>query len=100
MTLKAVVFDIGQTLTYYPIPLNRSKLYRPSFKSVEEKLGLTFTDEDYIHFGEVLTKYNTRINPGEKEYSSDVLFVGDEIKDYGQALEIKDLMESLKILYK
>ncbi len=40
MTLKAVVFDIGQTLTYYPIPLNRSKLYRPSFKSVEEKLGL------------------------------------------------------------
>ncbi len=53
MTLKAVVFDIGQTLTYYPIPLNRSKLYRPSFKSVEEKLGLTFTDEDYIHFGEV-----------------------------------------------
>ncbi len=72
--LKAIVFDIGQTLTYYPIPLNWSKLYRPAFESVAEKLSLTFTEEEYTHFGEVLTKYNTRINPREKEYSSDTIF--------------------------
>lgn len=73
--MKAVVFDIGQTLTYYPIPLNWSKLYRPAFESVAEKLGIHFTEEEYAHFGEVLTKYNTRINPREKEYSSDTIFM-------------------------
>ena len=72
--MKAIVFDIGQTLTYYPIPLNWSKLYRPAFESVAEKLALKFTEEEYVHFGEVLTKYNTRINPREKEYSSDTIF--------------------------
>ena len=72
--IKAFVFDIGQTLTYYPIPLNWSKLYRPAFGSVAENLGIHFTEEEYTHFGEVLTKYNTRINPREKEYSSDTIF--------------------------
>ncbi|MCR4768296.1 MAG: HAD hydrolase-like protein [Saccharofermentans sp.] len=72
--MKAIVFDIGQTLTYYPIPLNWSKLYRPAFGSVAENLGIHFTEEEYTHFGEVLTKYNTRINPREKEYSSDTIF--------------------------
>lgn len=73
--MKAVVFDIGQTLTYYPIPLNWSKLYRPAFGRVSEKLGIHFTEDEYTHFGEVLTKYNTRINPREKEYSSDTIFM-------------------------
>ena len=72
--MKAIVFDIGQTLTYYPVPLNWSKLYRPAFGSVAEKLGIQFTEEEYTHFGEVLTKYNTRINPRNKEYSSDTIF--------------------------
>ena len=72
--MKAIVFDIGQTLTYYPVPLNWSKLYRPAFGSVAEKLGIQFTEEEYTHFGEVLTKYNTRINPRDKEYSSDPIF--------------------------
>ena len=72
--MKAIVFDIGQTLTYYPLLLNWSKLYRPAFGSVAEKLGIQFTEEEYTHFGEVLTKYNTRINPRDKEYSSDTIF--------------------------
>ena len=72
--MKAIVFDIGQTLTYYPVPLNWSKLYRPAFGSVAEKLGIQFTEEEYTHFGEVLTKYNTRINPRDMEYSSDTIF--------------------------
>ena len=72
--MKAIVFDIGQTLTYYPVPRNWSKLYRPAFGSVAEKLGIQFTEEEYTHFGEVLTKYNTMINPRDKEYSSDTIF--------------------------
>ena len=34
MSIKAVVFDIGQTLVYYPFPLNWSALYRPAFEHV------------------------------------------------------------------
>ena len=72
--IKAVVFDIGQTLAYYPVPLNWSELYRPAFEGVAEKLGLQISEEEYLHIGNTLTKYNTRINPRETEVSSDVIF--------------------------
>ena len=42
MKIKAVIFDIGQTLVYYPIPLNWSKLYRPAFESIAEKRKFLF----------------------------------------------------------
>ena len=72
--IKAVVFDIGQTLTYYPFPLNWSKLYRPAFETVSKNLGIAISDEEYDHIGNVLSRYNTRINPREIEVSSDVIF--------------------------
>ena len=56
--IKAIVFDIGQTLTYYSIPLNWSKLYRPAFEVVSNKLGFDISEEEYSHIGKVLTKYN------------------------------------------
>ena len=90
--VKAIVFDIGQTLTFYPIPLNWSKLCRPAFKSVAEKLNLKISEDEYIHFGEVLTKYNARIVPREKEYSSDTIF--KEILD-GTNID-PSLMEDIK----
>ena len=37
--VKAIVFDIGQTLVEYKMPLNWSKLYRPAFESVADKCG-------------------------------------------------------------
>lgn len=72
--IRAIVFDIGQTLTFYPIPLNWSKLYRPAFETVSEKLGIAISEEEYEHIGKVLTRYNTRINPRETEASSDEIF--------------------------
>lgn len=72
--IKAIVFDIGQTLTYYPIPLNWSKLYRPAFETVSKNLNFKISEEEYVHIGNVLTKYNTRINPRENEVSSDEIF--------------------------
>ena len=74
MRIKAVVFDIGQTLVHYPIPLNWSALYRPAFEHIEQKLGLSLSEEAYEHIGKTLAKYNTRINPREKEVSSDLIF--------------------------
>ncbi|SDJ09027.1 putative hydrolase of the HAD superfamily [Lachnospiraceae bacterium G41] len=72
--IKAIVFDIGQTLTYYPIPLNWSKLYRPAFEAVSNKLGFDISEEEYSHIGNVLIKYNARINPRDVEVSSDEVF--------------------------
>lgn len=72
--IKAIVFDIGQTLTYYPIPLNWSKLYRPAFETVSNKLGISISEEEYEHIGKVLTRYNARITPREVEVSSDEIF--------------------------
>ena len=47
MKIKGIVFDIGQTLVYYPIPLNWSALYRPVFESIAQKYGLNITEEEY-----------------------------------------------------
>lgn len=74
MKIKAVVFDIGQTLVYYPIPLNWSALYRPAFESIAEKYKLNIMENEYTHISETLTKYNTRINPREIEVSSNKIF--------------------------
>lgn len=71
---KAVIFDIGQTLVKYKNPLNWSKLYRPAFQYVADQCGYHFSEEQYLHAGNVLTKYNTRINPREQEVSADQIF--------------------------
>lgn len=72
--IKAVVFDIGQTLVAYKTPLNWSKLYRPVFESVADKCGYSFNENHYQHAAAVLARYNTRINPREKEVSSNQIF--------------------------
>lgn len=74
MKIKGIIFDIGQTLAYYPVPLNWSALYRPAFESIAEKNGLQITEQEYRYIGEVLAKYNTRIHPREREVPSDIIF--------------------------
>ena len=86
--LKAIVFDIGQTLVNYNKPLNWSELYRPAFESISEKCGYTFSDSHYQHAGQVLTKYNTRINPRDYEVTSDQIF--NEILN-GMDIPTKDI---------
>ena len=76
--MKAIVFDIGQTLTYYPVPLNWSKLYRPAFGNVAES-------KDMICAHNAGTKAVLINRTGEK-------------KDFGQDIEIKDLRELISCL--
>ncbi len=85
MTIKGLVFDIGQTLAYYPIPLNWSALYRPVFERIADLFDLRISEEEYSHIAKTLAKYNTRINPREKEVTSDTIF--------------KELLEGTKIPY-
>lgn len=85
---KAVIFDIGRTLVRYKTPLNWSKLYRPAFQYVADQCGFHFSEDQYRHIGDVLNKYNTRINPRIQEASSTQIFT--EIAD-GAGLSQKDI---------
>lgn len=89
---KAVVFDIGQTLVDYKMPMNWSKLYRPAFEFISKRHHYTFTEEHYQNAGNVLAKYNTRLFPRDYEVSSTKIFV--EIID-GMDLDLAD-MEQVK----
>ena len=93
MRIRAVVFDIGQTLVHYPIPLNWSALYRPVFEHIEQKLGLSLSEGAYEHIGKTLAKYNTRINPREKEVSSDLIFT-EILEGTGIPGELKEAVKN------
>ena len=93
MRIRAVVFDIGQTLVHYPIPLNWSALYRPAFEHIEQKLGLSLSESAYEHIGKTLAKYNTRINPREKEVPSDLIFT-EILEGTGIPCELKEAVKN------
>lgn len=67
--IKAVVFDIGQTLVHYKNPFWRN-LYEPALSHVAQQCGYQLTDKNYTDAISILCEYNTRINPREKEVSS------------------------------
>lgn len=71
---KAVVFDIGQTLIEYNKPLNWSKSYRPALERAAKACNIHLSEMDFQKAIDVLTKYNTRVNPRESEVSSDKIF--------------------------
>ena len=90
---KVVVFDIGRTLTDYRVPMNWSSLYRPAFEYIANKYNYAFSEEQYKIAGNVLTKYNTRINPREYEVSSTEIFteiLNDMNIDLGEMKQIKE----------
>ena len=96
--VKAVIFDIGETLVRYNKPLNWSKLYRPALEKMANDCNLNFSENDFNNAIQVLTKYNTRINPREQEVTSDTIF-GEIIKitnlDKNEIEKFKDAFYSL-----
>lgn len=72
--IKAVVFDIGHTLVHYKNPLNWKKLYEPALKNVAQQCKYQLTEKNYADAASILSEYNTRINPREKEVSSDYIW--------------------------
>lgn len=87
---QAVVFDIGRTLTDYRVPMNWSSLYRPAFAYIAKKYSYTFSEEQYQIAGDLLTKYNTRMNPREYEVSSTQIFT--EILN-GMNIDLRELKQ-------
>jgi len=74
MKIKAVSFDIGNTLVNYSNPLNWKSMYTPALRRVMEQCGLGVTDEMLGRAAAILARYNTRENPREKEVTADVVF--------------------------
>lgn len=91
-----IVFDIGQTLIEYELPLNWSKLYRPAFENIANTYDYKFTEQHYQYVNNVLTKYNTRINPRDYKVSSTHIF--SEILS-GMNIPIKDMKQVKDCFY-
>lgn len=71
---RAVIFDIGRTLAGYQKPLNWSALYRQALEYACNVCGIAFTEQEYRWAESVLTRYNTRVNPREREVNSQQIF--------------------------
>ena len=74
MKIKAISFDIGHTLVKYNNPLNWKSLYEPALTQAAESCGFYPSEEHIKSAAAILTKYNTRENPREREVTSEVIF--------------------------
>jgi len=74
LKIRAIGFDLGDTLVYSGHPLNWSNNYRNALGKGFYSINKLLTENDYNNCIKVLSKYNTRINPREKEVSSDQIF--------------------------
>lgn len=72
--IKAVGFDLGNTLTASPFPLNWQNSYRNAIIEIMRSIGLEINDDRTSKAEGILLKYNTRINPREYEVDSDIVF--------------------------
>ena len=73
--MKAIGFDLGDTLLCYEgVPLSWTEHYKPAFKYAIENLEIEPNENTLNIASEVFRKYNTRIYPREKEFSSEVIF--------------------------
>ncbi len=74
MSIKAIGFDVGGTLVNYNKPLNWSTSYEDAIKFMCKKNQIELTQERIEKAKSILTKYNTRVNPREKEISAQIIF--------------------------
>ena len=96
MQIKAIGFDIGGTLVNYNKPLNWSASYEDALRFMCSNNNIKFTEERFESAKEVLGKYNTRINPREKEVSSDVIF-GEIFNKWNEDISL--LLKAKKSFY-
>jgi len=74
MKIKAICFDLGDTLIYSGHSLNWSNHYRDALEKGFCAINIVPNDVDFSLCIEILTKYNTRENPREVEINSDQIF--------------------------
>ena len=73
--MKAVGFDLGDTLIYYgEFPLNWSDHYREALRKVAQELSMSFDDHLFSKAEIVLSRYNTRLHPRDYEVKDTEIF--------------------------
>lgn len=89
MKIKAIGFDIGGTLVNYNKPLNWSAYFDDAIKFMCRKNDIMLTEKRLEIAKFILQKYNTRVNPREKEVSSQEIF-GEILKEWNEREEVLD----------
>lgn len=86
MDIKAVAFDVGETLVFYNNYLNWQSLYSSAIKEVLLACGCDYGTALDENAQKILLKFNTRINYREYEVSSDVIFT-EILSSWGVSLD-------------
>lgn len=74
--IEAVGFDLGGTLIeYQDVPLSWQSLYSEALHKVAEACKVELVEADLENGKNILSKYNTRINPREVEVKDDQIFI-------------------------
>jgi putative hydrolase of the HAD superfamily len=74
MKIKAVCFDLGDTLVYSENQLSWTNNYKNALEKGFSSINKKLSEDEYNNCIEILKKYNTRINPREYEISSEKIF--------------------------
>jgi len=86
MKIKAICFDLGDTLICSENQLSWANNYKNALEEGFNSINKELTEDEYNNCIEILKKYNTRINPREYEISSGQIF--------------NDIMELMKLSIK
>ncbi len=74
MPIRAVSFDIGHTLVWYPHPINWQAHYPPALVRMGEAIGFAATDGALREAAAILSAYNTREHPRQYEVRARMVF--------------------------
>jgi len=74
MKIKAICFDLGDTLVCSENQLSWANNYKNALEKGFNSINKEPTEDEYNNCIEILKKYNTRINPREYEISSGQIF--------------------------
>ena len=96
MKIKAICFDLGDTLVCSENQLSWANNYKNALEKGFNSINKKPTEDEYNNCIEILKKYNTRINPREYEISSGQIF--NEIMEL-MGLNIMEKNISLRIYW-
>ena len=73
MKIKAICFDLGDSFVYSENQLSWANNYKNALENGFNFINKKPIEDEYNNCIKILTKYNTRINPREKEISSEIM---------------------------
>lgn len=91
--IKIAVFDLGGTLMEYKgMHLSWISYYKGAFDYTRQKLGLELTDSQIEKSIKILSGYNPRVRPREKEIEPEVIFT-DVTSDWHTEIPVAKIID-------